>query len=87
MNNQESEFTKEQFIDILSILQKEIKSFNDDKSNKSIGKQLGVFQNFNDLVTEINSNRILFPEFYIQLKIFLRNGWNGRGGSKNRDFI
>lgn len=86
MNNQESEFTKEQFIDILSSLQKEIKSCNYDKSNNSKGKQLGLFQHFNDLVTEINSNRILFPDFYIQLKISPRYGWNGRG-SKNRDFL
>ena len=86
MNNQESEFTKEQFIDILSILQKEIKSFNDDKSNKSIGKQLGLFQNFNDLVLENNSNRILFPDFSMQLKLLPRDGWNGRG-SKNRSFF
>jgi hypothetical protein len=86
MNNQELEF-KEQFIDILSRLQKEIKSCNQDKSNKSIGKQLGLFQDFKDLILEINSNRILFPDFYIQLKISPRNGWNGRGGSKNRDSI
>jgi len=59
MNNQESEFTKEQFIDTLSILQKEIKFFNEDvlpnhTSSRNISMNLdGSLHNCDDLINEV----------------------------------
>jgi hypothetical protein len=76
MNYKESAFTKEHFIDTPSRLEKNIKSCNYDKRNNSIGKQLDLFYDFNDIILEINSNRILFPDFSMQLKISPRVGWN-----------
>lgn len=81
-NNRESAYTKEYIRNIISRLEKRIHSFDFEQRNDSIGKQLGLFEDFNDVVLEINSDTILFPDFFMQLKISPRKGWNGRG-SKN----
>lgn len=83
MNYNESIYTIEHLINILSIIEKKITLFYHNESNNSIGKQLGLFQDFKDLILEINLDKILFPDFSLQLKISPRDNWNGRG-SKNR---
>jgi len=64
--------------------QEKIKSSQQDKN--SIGKQLGLYQDLQDLVSKINNSPTIFPDFMLQLKIFPRHGWNGRGIKKNEDF-
>lgn len=61
MNNQESEFTKEQFIDIFSRLQKEIKSCDYNKSNNSIGTPDSI------LIKKLNIYRL--NNFYLFLDL------------------
>ena len=75
----ETIYTNEYVINMLAKIENKITFFNYDKSKNSIGKQLDLFQDFKDIVLEINSNKILFPDFYIQLKISPRTGWNGKG--------
>jgi len=78
MNGKESSDTKEYLINIFSRLEDKIKSYDYDKRNNSIGKQLGLFYDFKDIILEINSNRILFPDFCMQIKISPRDVCNER---------
>lgn len=72
--------TNKHLINILSILVEKIKYIEEKhKINNSIRNQFGLLQDIEDIILPINSDKNLFPHFYVQLKISPRKGWNGRG--------
>lgn len=46
--------------------------------NLSIGQQLEIVYDLKEIISEINASNFL-PDYWLQLKIRRRHGWNGGG--------